>query len=60
MVDLFNTYYDKNREKILEKMSKKKKCKCGKEIALYNMSKHKKTEIHKRIMKIIELQKKMK
>lgn len=52
--DYYKKYYQKNKEKILEKNKQKVECKCGKKVTRYNMSKHKKTESHKRVAKIIK------
>jgi len=52
--DYYKKYYQKNKEKILEKNKEKVKCKCGQIITRYNMSKHKKSQIHKRIIKLIQ------
>ena len=51
--DYYKKYYQKNKKRILEKNKEKIRCKCGKKVTRYNMSKHKKSETHKRIMKLI-------
>jgi hypothetical protein len=56
--DYYEKYYEKNKEKLLEKGRKKIKCECNKIYTFSNKSKHEKTNYHIMSLKIKELEKK--
>jgi hypothetical protein len=48
-------HYEKNKENLIANLCKKVKCECGVEMALANLSRHKKNSIHRKKMELKDL-----
>lgn len=56
--EYFRKWYVKNRKTVLEKVAQPIECECGQIVTKGNLSKHKNTEVHKRVMRTLRQLKK--
>lgn len=52
-------YYQQNKDVILARVTRKILCECGKSVSYCNIAKHKKTEVHNRVVKLLETTKRV-